>query len=820
MTNQELFEKAVAGNWIAETFERPTVGGGIGKFYLKGTSKGYATFGDTVNDGDVVFYAAFDDDCNRESGFGVFNADDQSITPVESNATLANGKYIDGDVQPIPFPKGGTITGTFNAVAFNAIWKHVWDRNNPHEVVADQVEQDNNNDLGDNVQDALDNLSGIIAEWDAAIKATCQNYVSELPPANPDKGDMWTDVGVSGEQYVWEGDYWVSVTGGGLGVNLDDPDSLPSNIVRDEVGDEIELLDKPLNRVISSYDGSGKWVEATGGGGGDGLWTSKQEDNKTNVTLSDIPNSISRNFIISYDNDQWQRCSLDVGQLTTDQIWAGDIYLDARLNGEAKLTAKDVETETFKAVNVASVASETLEQVVLGGINVTGLDQDAPFTEAEMADARSIQNAFTVTHSSKGVTVEIDKEGTIRAKEFTDLDGNPVGGGGDPEWADVSEQYGRVSFGYGNEIDPVWTQNAVIIGTNIKAGSHSVMIGADTQVIESIPGMAPGGVVAVGTYAKAADEGVAVGGGATVTGYRGIALGEEATAGEKEFGIGFSIETVNFSKATVQAKDYLDADGNSIIGAGGGGDPEWAEVDIEKSSTALGWYAEAGQNSTAVGFNAVAGSSNCVALGRGIDNLQYSSIGIGSNVDRVGGQSIAIGSAVDNIADNCVVIGSGVARVADNSIAIGSNITAESDKSIAIGSNITTNSECPDAISIGHGVSINDRSRYAIAIGTEAEVEDESDYSIALGYQANAEESEFAISPYIQNVDFARANIKAKDYLDIDGKRATVSPALIAEAFTTLQAAVADEDTVEGIKTALTNALGGLIEKFEGIHNA
>jgi hypothetical protein len=787
MTNQELFEKAVAGNWIAETFERPTVGGGIGKFYLKGTSKGYATFGDTVNDGDVVFYAAFDDDCNRESGFGVFNADDQSITPVESNATLANGKYIDGDVQPIPFPKGGTITGTFNAVAFNAIWKHVWDRNNPHEVVADQVEQDNNNDLGDNVQDALDNLSGIIAEWDAAIKATCQNYVSELPPANPDKGDMWTDVGVSGEQYVWEGDYWVSVTGGGLGINLDDPDSLPSNIVRDEVGDEIELLDKPLNRVISSYDGSGKWVEATGGGGGDGLWTSKQEDNKTNVTLSDIPNSISRNFIISYDNDQWQRCSLDVGQLTTDQIWAGDIYLDARLNGEGKLTAKDVETETFKAVNVASVASETLEQVVLGGINVTGLNQDAPFTEAEMADARSIQNAFTVTHSSKGVTVEIDKEGTIRAKEFTDLDGNPVGGGGDPEWADVSEQYSRVSFGYGNEIDPVWTQNAVIIGTNIKAGSHSVMIGADTQVIESIPGMAPGGVVAVGTYAKAADEGVAVGGGATVTGYRGIALGEEATAGEKEFGIGFSIETVNFSKATVQAKDYLDADGNSIIGAGGGGDPEWAEVSIDEGSTAL----TVSSSSTAVGPSAA--------------------------VQRSG---VAVGKDAKSLDMGCVAIGDTVESDGNWSVAIGSNIKAKASNSIAIGATIDTLDECPGSISMGFRTRINSDSSHAIAIGTEAEVASNSEYAIALGYQADSYGSVFSISPYIEDVDFTRAKIKAKDYLDINGKRATVSPALIAEAFTTLQAAVADEETVEGIKTALTNALGGLIEKFEGIHNA
>ena len=27
---------------------------------------------------------------------------------------------------------------------------------------------------------------------------------------------IWTDVGVTGEQYVWEGKYWVSVTGADL----------------------------------------------------------------------------------------------------------------------------------------------------------------------------------------------------------------------------------------------------------------------------------------------------------------------------------------------------------------------------------------------------------------------------------------------------------------------------------------------------------------------------------------------------------------------------------------------------------------------------
>ena len=121
MTNQELFEQAVAGNWVAESFAPRNASDGVGKFYLNGSSKGYSRFSDSIDSGQVVFYAAFDDDCNREAGYGVFNADDMSITPVETTATLREGSYIDGDVAPIPFPEGGTITGTFNAVAFNAI---------------------------------------------------------------------------------------------------------------------------------------------------------------------------------------------------------------------------------------------------------------------------------------------------------------------------------------------------------------------------------------------------------------------------------------------------------------------------------------------------------------------------------------------------------------------------------------------------------------------------------------------------------------------------------------------------------------------------
>ena len=163
MTRYSDFTRAKAGDWIAETFDRPTVAGGVGVFELRGTSTGYTAFGDHFAEGEVVFYAAFDDACNRECGFATFSKAGPvpTLTPVESNATLANGQFVDGDVKPIAFPNGGTITGTFNSEAFNTIWNHIWDKGNPHDVEAYQVAQDNEQ-LGDTVQQALDTLLKII----------------------------------------------------------------------------------------------------------------------------------------------------------------------------------------------------------------------------------------------------------------------------------------------------------------------------------------------------------------------------------------------------------------------------------------------------------------------------------------------------------------------------------------------------------------------------------------------------------------------------------------------------------------------------------
>lgn len=70
----------------------------------------------------------------------------------------------------------------------------------------------------------------------------------------------------------------------------------------------------------------------------------------------------------------------------------------------------------------------SIENTVFGGINILASNAERPDELPFSADEKSIQYALTVSHETLGRTVEIDKEGTIRANAFTDMDGNPIGG--------------------------------------------------------------------------------------------------------------------------------------------------------------------------------------------------------------------------------------------------------------------------------------------------------------------------------------------------------------------------------------------------------
>ena len=148
------YETAKAGNWVAESFA--VVGDDIS---LLGSSVGYVRFKDALKNGDTVFYSAFDDSNNREAGYATYSND--KLTNRVITATLKAGVYAEGEgLSPVVFSGDNpTIAGTFNQVAFEDLWEHLFNKENPHEVIAEQVPQNPANGRGDNVQEALDSLS-------------------------------------------------------------------------------------------------------------------------------------------------------------------------------------------------------------------------------------------------------------------------------------------------------------------------------------------------------------------------------------------------------------------------------------------------------------------------------------------------------------------------------------------------------------------------------------------------------------------------------------------------------------------------------------
>lgn len=109
-------KNAISANWVAENGVATATG-----FNLKGSSKGYASFMKAFTAGDQVFYSAHDDRGNREAGYATFNG--SNLVNRHATATLYNGVYQHQSPPKINFSGEITIACTFNAVAFNVLWK-------------------------------------------------------------------------------------------------------------------------------------------------------------------------------------------------------------------------------------------------------------------------------------------------------------------------------------------------------------------------------------------------------------------------------------------------------------------------------------------------------------------------------------------------------------------------------------------------------------------------------------------------------------------------------------------------------------------------
>lgn len=173
---------AKASNWILEQ-ATPLPSG----FKLLGTSKGYTSFSRAFEPGDDVFYSARDEMGNREAGWATYDGKD--IVGRAPTATLYNNVYTHGSPYKVNFTGNVEIACTFNAAAFNIMWKALQafdpdgdgEINIPPELIdglldalrkkADKVDLEAEVDAriaGDKqLQKQIDNITGHSSNWDS-----------------------------------------------------------------------------------------------------------------------------------------------------------------------------------------------------------------------------------------------------------------------------------------------------------------------------------------------------------------------------------------------------------------------------------------------------------------------------------------------------------------------------------------------------------------------------------------------------------------------------------------------------------------------------
>lgn len=452
------------------------------------------------------------------------------------------------------------------------------------------------------------------------------------------------------------------------------------------------------------------------GSGGDSIWTEVPENDTSPyrwVTLTDQATGDDEyGFVIQYStakkdpenpdpdfpNGPWDRAKMRLREILANKGKFHTANIDTLVAGDLQV----------------------LEQQVLGGIQILGANQERPY---ESLDEKSIQYALTVGHETLGRTIVIDKEGIIRARDFTDLDGNSiVSDVSNPMSTDSLNQCYEEEWGIIGEGFEFRTEN---ITTN-RFWKH---IFQDQYVV-----------------ASSADPDKPV--------FRLTAVGGASA---------------HFNCA-VQATDFLDADGNSIIGAGGGGGIDFPEADEGYAflATPDGW----------VKFNGGVGQSEWLYKRSGSDAMCWEG------------------------------------KKGHNTMAYQQTITAGFENTAAAKYDIVIGNQNYDmgAMTTGYNILIGTNNRCvgidgAIAIGKDhfLSTGDENVIGFAIGEGNTVEGSGIAIG----------RNVSARSGQVIIGEKQVSFADDLVEAFTALQAAVADEDTVQGLKSALTNSLGGLIEKFE-----
>lgn len=368
--------------------------------------------------------------------------------------------------------------------------------------------------------------------------------------------------------------------------------------------------------------------------------------------------------------DVWETTNLAANWLYAPVFQAGRSHFSEQISSVLGLSSNI--TYGF----ITGALGGFTEVIALGGISIPASAEDLPFSideeerEGLENKTRSIQKAFTVTHETLGRTVEIDKEGIIRANAFTDMDGNPI-----VDVAGYLKSEDSFLVDYNAERTPLdivsWNINDTYDGfesdfkiswgpkyyPSINTKLRGTMIEADETGLGLYCGT---GEDSSAVYLN--QYGVTTIAPSKVQFMTPTVIMPDATGASSDAKVAIKLERdkASYFKFPIQAADFLDADGNSIIGSGG--ESLWTEDD-DGSITRVG----ASKGRLAVGQ--WAGSVN---------QGQYSTAyGMGTGMENQGGWATALGwsAGMENQGEYAVAVGGGAGSrdQGEGAIAIGNN---------------------------------------------------------------------------------------------------------------------------------------------------
>lgn len=265
------------------------------------------------------------------------------------------------------------------------------------------------------------------------------------------------------------------------------------------------------------------------------------------------------------------------------------------------------------------------------------------------------------------------------------------------------------------------------------------------------------------------DDAVAIGAGAVATGDYALALGAAAVAGmdaDDEYATAVGFQSVAgywgtalgglaqaIGDAAVAVGSYAEAGGHYSVALGSGAVAGFSEDDW--FATALGFEAQAGFWSTAVGARAEATGETSSAFGYWATASGESSTALGAMATAdgmwstaIGGawaqsdESIAIGmgaqtNAYGTGADRAIVIGSAGMATGHDSIAIGYMSITDGDRAMALGTSVDLmngfafGAFADDAVAVGYGSLVT--AKGSVAIGTGSSAMEEGVFSVGRG---------------------------------------------------------------------------------------